>query len=51
MRIIQNFSVDNQKAVIYIHIDKSLYVHGSSGRYYQRIAEPKKEMSPDYLGR
>jgi len=41
----------NQKAIIYIRIDKSLYVHSSGGRYYHRIAESKKEMSPDYLGR
>ncbi|MBU2708646.1 putative DNA binding domain-containing protein [Zooshikella marina] len=41
----------NQKPVIYIEIDKSLFVHVSNGKYYHRANESKKEMTPDYLGR
>lgn len=41
----------NQKPVIYIEIDKSLFVHVSNGKYYHRANESKKEMAPDYLGR
>jgi len=41
----------NQKPVIYIEIDKSLFVHSSNGKYYHRANESKKEMAPDYLGR
>lgn len=39
------------RPVIYVHIDKSLYVHSSNGRYFHRVNESKKEMPPDYLGR
>jgi len=41
----------NQKPVIYIDVDKSLFVHTSGGKYYHRVNESKKEMSPDYLAR
>jgi len=41
----------NQKPVIYVRIDKSLFVHASGGRYYHRVGESKKEMAPDYLAR
>jgi predicted HTH transcriptional regulator len=37
--------------VIYVRVDKSLYVHSSNGRYYHRVNESKKEMPPDYLAR
>lgn len=39
------------KPVLYIAIDKSLFVHSSNGRYYFRVAESKKPMKPDYLAR
>jgi len=39
------------KPVIYVRIDKSLYVHSSNGRYFHRVSESKKEMSTDYLAR
>lgn len=39
------------KPVIYVRIDKSLYVHKSNGHYYHRVNESKKEMSADYLSR
>lgn len=39
------------KPVIYVRIDKSLYVHNSNGHYYHRVNESKKEMSTDYLAR
>ena len=41
----------NQKPIIYVRIDKSLFVHASGGRYYHRVGESKKEMAPDYLAR
>lgn len=41
----------NQKPVIYIEIDKSLFVHVSNGKYFHRANESKKEMKPDYLAR
>ena len=41
----------DMKPVIYVRIDKSLYVHNSNGRYYHRVGESKKEMSADYLTR
>jgi len=39
------------KPVIYVRIDKSLYVHKSNGHYYHRVNESKKEMTADYLAR
>ncbi len=41
----------NQLPVIYVQIEKSLFVRTSNGRYYQRANESKKEISPDYLAR
>jgi len=41
----------NQRPVIYVQIDKSLFVHTSGGRYYHRVNESKKEMTPDHLTR
>ncbi len=40
-----------QHPIIYVQVDKSLFVHTSNGRYYHRINESKREMTPDYLGR
>ena len=44
-------SKGNQKPVIYIEIDKSLFVHNSNGKYFHRVNESKKEIAPDFLGR
>jgi len=41
----------NQQPVIYIQIDKSLFVHTATGRYYHRANESAREMKPDYLTR
>lgn len=40
-----------QRIVIHIQIDRSLFVHKSNGRYYHRVNESKKEMAPDFLHR
>ncbi len=40
-----------QRPVIYIQVDKSLFVHTASGRYYHRVNESAREMKPDYLAR
>ena len=39
------------KTVIYIEIPKSISVHQSAGRYYQRIGSTKQEMKPEVLAR
>ena len=39
------------KPVIFIEIDKSLFVHASNGHYYCRVNESKKEMRTDFLAR
>ncbi len=39
------------KAILYISIDKSLFVHSSNGRYFIRVAESKQQMRQDYLAR
>lgn len=41
----------NQLPVIYVQVEKSLFVHTSNGHYYHRVNESKREMSPDYLAR
>ena len=40
-----------QKAVIWVQIPKSLFVHRSPNGYYQRVGSSKREMSPDLLAR
>lgn len=40
-----------QKAVIWVHIPKSLFVHRSPNGYYQRMGSSKREMSPELLAR
>lgn len=40
-----------QRPVIFVQVDKSLFVHTSNGRYYHRVNESKREMTPDYLAR
>lgn len=40
-----------QKAVIWVRIPKSLFVHCSPNGYYQRVGSSKREMSPDLLAR
>ena len=39
------------KTVIYIEIPRSIFVHSSAGRYYQRIGSSKREMKPEALAR
>lgn len=39
------------KVVLYIAIEKSLFVHSSNGKYYYRVAESKQQMRQDYLVR
>lgn len=41
----------NQHPVIYVQVDKSLFVHTANGRYYHRVNESAREMKPDYLAR
>lgn len=41
----------NQKTVIYIEIPRSISVHQSAGRYYQRVGSTKQEMKPEVLAR
>lgn len=41
----------NLKTVIYIEIPRSIMVHASSGRYYQRVGSTKQEMKPEVLAR
>lgn len=41
----------NLKTVIYIEIPRSIMVHSSSGRYYQRVGSTKQEMKPEVLAR
>lgn len=40
-----------QKAVIWVQIPKSLFVHSSPSGYYQRLGSSKRIMSPDLLAR
>lgn len=40
-----------QKAVIWVQIPKSLFVHSSPSGYYQRLGSSKREMSPELLAR
>ncbi len=40
-----------QKTVILIEIPRSISVHASAGRYYQRVGSSKKEMKPEVLAR
>lgn len=37
--------------VIYVHVDRSLFVHKSNGRYLHRVNDSKREMNTDYLAR
>lgn len=39
------------KTVIYVEIPRSIMVHASSGRYYQRVGSTKQEMKPEVLAR
>lgn len=39
------------KTVIYVEIPRSIAVHQSAGRYYQRIGSTKQEMKPEVLAR
>ena len=37
--------------VIYMDVERSLYVHKSAGGYFQRRGDSKREMTPEYLAR
>ena len=39
------------KTVIYVEIPRSIMVHASNGRYYQRVGSTKQEMKPEVLMR
>ena len=39
------------KTVIYVEVPRSIMVHSSSGRYYQRVGSTKQEMKPEVLAR
>lgn len=39
------------KTVIYVEIPRSISVHQSAGRYYQRVGSTKQEMKPEVLAR
>ena len=41
----------NNKTVIYIEIPRSIMVHSSAGRYYQRVGSTKQEIKPEVLAR
>jgi ATP-dependent DNA helicase RecG len=41
----------NNKTVIYVNIPRSIMVHNSAGRYYQRVGSTKQEMKPEVLAR
>lgn len=41
----------NLKTVIYVEIPRSIMVHASNGRYYQRVGSTKQEMKPEVLAR
>jgi predicted HTH transcriptional regulator len=40
-----------ERIIIRIDVSRSLYVHQSSGGYFQRIGSSKRQMSPDILAR
>ena len=44
-------SQGNLKTVIYVEVPRSIAVHQSAGRYYQRIGSTKQEMTPEVLAR
>jgi len=39
------------KNVVYVEIPRSIMVHASNGRYYQRVGSTKQEMKPEVLAR
>ena len=39
------------KTVVYVEVPRSISVHQSAGRYYQRIGSTKQEMKPEVLAR
>ena len=40
-----------ERAVVKVEIERSMFVHGSPGGYYHRVADAKRMMFPDYLAR
>lgn len=44
-------SSGHQKAVIWVRIPKSLFVHQGPNGYYHRVGSSKREMAPDLLAR
>lgn len=41
----------NSKPVVWVHVNKSLFVHRSPHGYYHRVGSTKREMSPELLAR
>jgi ATP-dependent DNA helicase RecG len=41
----------NAKTIICVDIPRSIMVHSSAGRYYQRVGSTKQEMKPEVLAR
>ncbi len=39
------------KTVLYVDIPRSIMIHASGGRYYQRVGSTKQEMKPEVLAR
>ncbi len=39
------------KTIIYVEVPRSIAVHQSAGRYYQRVGSTKQEMKPEVLAR
>ena len=40
-----------ERAVLRVHVERSLFVHQSPGGYYHRIGSSKRPISPEHLGR
>lgn len=39
------------KTIVYVEVPRSIAVHQSAGRYYQRVGSTKQEMKPEVLAR
>jgi ATP-dependent DNA helicase RecG len=39
------------KTILYVDIPRSIMIHSSGGRYYQRVGSTKQEMKPEVLAR
>ncbi|RLB47911.1 MAG: transcriptional regulator [Deltaproteobacteria bacterium] len=50
-RLLLPSTLGEEKAVLRVDVQKSLFVHKSPGGYLHRIGSSKREMRPDYLAR